>query len=127
MPFTVPVTWRVHAQSGDGQSVTYTRPGHTVKEPRLAIVSRTVAAFDAKRETWSVPVYRVRVFDGVLNGSGFPDPTKTLVDATFRASMNSDGSARGDEVTADFLLIINQADFVPSAFSSQEFPVIAEA
>lgn len=126
MSFTVPATWRVHAQSGDGQSVTYTRPGHTVKEPRLAIVSRTVAAFDSKRQTWSVPIFRVRVFDGVLDASGFPDPSKTLVDASFRASLNSDGAARGDEVTADFLLIINQVDFVPSAFGSQEFPVVAE-
>jgi hypothetical protein len=125
MPFTVPATWSKFSTSGDGQSETYTRPGHTVKEPRLAIISRTIATFDAARGTWSVPGYRVRVFDGVLNSDGQPDPTRTLVDATFRSSLNSDGASRGDEVVSDFLLIVDQADFVGAAFGSQEFPAVS--
>lgn len=125
MAFVVPATWRVYATSNDGMSQTYTRPGHTVKEPRLAIVSRVLPVFDSKRATWSVPAYRVRVFDGVLDPDGHPDPTRTMIDATFRASLNSDGAGRGDEVIADFLVIADQVDFANAAFVSQEFPAVA--
>lgn len=125
MAFNVPATWRFFGASSDGSSVTYTRPGHTVKEPRLALVDRKTASFDANRQKWSVPEYRVRVFDGVLDKDGNPDPTRTLVDLTCRSSLSSGGDSRGDEVMADLLLIIDQADFAAAAFTSLEFPTVA--
>lgn len=125
MAFSIPSTWKFHSSQGNGNQVTYTRPGHTVQAPRLAIVSRVVPVYDAKTARWSVPSYRVRVFDGVVDAVGNPDPTKTLVDLTCRASVSNGGAARGDEVTSDLLVIINQADFASAAFVNQDFPVIA--
>lgn len=125
MAFNVPATWRFYGASSDGSQVTYTRPGHTVQEPRLAIIDRKTAVFDANRQKWSVPEYRVRVIDGVLDKDGNPDPTRTLADLTCRSSLSSNGGARGDEVTADLLLIIDQVDFSEAAFVSQGFPTVA--
>lgn len=127
MPFQVPATWRLFGASSDGSQQTYTRPGHTVQEPRLAIIDRTVAVFDGNRGKWSVPTYRVRVADGVLDADGNPDPTRTLLDMTCRSSLSSNGAARGDEVTADLLLIVDQTDFANAAFVTQEFPTVASA
>lgn len=123
MAFVVPATWKRHSISNDGNSVTYTRPGHTVQKPKLAIVSRTVAQYDQNRKTWSVPSFRVRVFDGVLNVDGQPDPTRTLYDLTVRASLNSNGAAVVDDVHSDFLVVVNQEDFAENAVGSQDFPV----
>lgn len=125
MALVVPASWKRHSISNDGNSVTYTRPGHTVQKPKLAIVSRTVAQYDQKRKSWSVPSYRVRVFDGVLNADGQPDPTRTMYDLTVRASLNSDGSAVAESVHTDFLLVVDQADFVTNSVGAQEFPVPA--
>ncbi|UHK03267.1 MAG: hypothetical protein FuLV1_gp2 [Hangzhou levivirus 1] len=119
---TVPSTWKRQQLSNDGNTLTYTRPGHTVKQPKLAIVSRVIPSYDTGRATWSVPSYRVRVFDGVLNADGQPDPTRTLYDLTVRASINSDGSAVVADVHSDFLLVVNQADFAANAIGAQEFP-----
>lgn len=127
MTFQVPKTWSLFSESSDGNTRTYTRPGHTVKEPRLALVSRVLASFDQKRGSWSVPSYRVRVFDGVLDANGHPDPTRTSIDATFRCSLNSDGAGRSDEVAADFLTVVNQSDFVQAAFVTQAMPEVASA
>lgn len=123
MAFTVPSTWAVYKDEGD--QVTYTRPGHSVQQPRLAMVNRTVASFDIKRGLWSTPKYRVRVFDGVLDAKGNPDPTRTYFDLTCSSSLNSDGFSRADEVLADGLAIVNQADFVAAAYQNQKFPTIA--
>lgn len=125
MSFTVPATWKIHSSSNNGNSVTYTRPGHTVQQPKLAIISRVAPLYDNKRQEWSTPSYRVRVFDGVLDANGNPDPTKTMLDLTARCSVDSNGSSVKDAVTADFRLIINHADFAASAFQSQDFPAIA--
>lgn len=125
MGFVVPNTWKVFSSQGNGNQVTYTRPGHTVQAPRLAIISRVPPVYDAKTARWSVPSYRVRVFDGVVDTAGNPDPTKTLVDATFRSSIANGGADRGDEVVADFLAIVNQGDFAVSAYQAQVFPTVA--
>lgn len=125
MAFVVPSTWKFHSSQGNGNSVTFTRPGHTVQAPRLAIVSRVTPVYDPKLGRWSVPSYRVRVFDGVVDAVGNPDPTKTLVDLTCRSSVANGGAARGDEVTADLLVIINQSDFAGAAFGSQDFPTVS--
>lgn len=125
MAFTVPNTWKIHSTQGNGNSVTYTRPGHTVQQPRLAIVSRVTPLYDNKRQEWSVPSYRVRVFDGVLDSDGNPDPTKTLLDLTARCSLDSNGAAQMASVCAAFLTIVNQADFAAAAFQSQDFPAVA--
>jgi hypothetical protein len=127
MAFVVPVTWKLYATSNDGMSKTYTRPGHTVKEPRLAIVSRVVASFGQKQASWTTPSYRVRVFNGVLDGEGNPDPTRTIADLTLRSSLNSNGAEQGDEVVADLLVIVDQPDFANAAFHTQEFPEVATA
>lgn len=123
MALVVPATWKRHSISNDGNSVTYTRPGHTVQKPKLAIVSRTTAQYDQNRKSWSVPSYRVRVFDGVLNADGQPDPTRTMYDLTVRASLNSDGSVVVASVHTDFLLVVDQADFAANSVGAQEFPV----
>lgn len=123
MALVVPASWKRHSISNDGNSITYTRPGHTVQKPKLAIVSRTVSQYDQNRKSWSVPSYRVRVFDGVLNADGQPDPTRTMYDLTVRASLNSDGAAVVGSVHKDFLLIVDQADFGANSVGAQEFPV----
>lgn len=123
MALTVPATWKIHSKTNDGNSTTYTRPGHTVKEPKLAIVSRTTAQYDNNRKLWSTPQYRVRVFDGVLDTGGQPDPTRTMYDLTIRASINSAGVAVVPAVHADFLLVVDQADFAGNALGAQDFPV----
>lgn len=122
MAFEVPASWKRHSISNDGNSVTYTRPGHTVQQPKLAIVSRSVAQYDQQRKSWSVPSYRVRVFNGVLNSDGQPDPTRTMYDLTVRASLNSNGAAVVAGVHDDFLLVVNQAEFASNAVGAQEFP-----
>lgn len=121
----VPATWKQHSINSDGNSVTYTRPGHTVQQPKLAVVSRVIASYDQKRGTWSVPSYRVRVFDGVLDVDGRPDPTRTLYDLQIRASINSNGAAVVGGVHSDFHLIIDQAGFATNAVGAQEFPTPA--
>lgn len=125
MALVVPATWKRHSINNDGNSITYTRPGHTVKEPKLAIVSRTVAQYDQNRQSWSTPAYRVRVFDGVLNADGQPDPTRTMYDLTVRASINANGSAVVAGVHSDFLLVVDQGDFAANSVGAQEFPVPA--
>lgn len=125
MAFTVPATWRFYGASSDGSQVTFTRPGHTVQEPRLAIVDRKIGVFDSNRQRWSTPEYRVRVVDGVLDADGNPDPTRTIADLTCRSSLASNGGARGDEVVADLLLIIDQTDFASAAYIGQVFPTVA--
>lgn len=127
MSFTVPSTWKFHSTQSNGNSVTFTRPGHTVQQPRLAIISRVAPLFDNKRQEWSTPSYRVRVLDGILDAEGNPDPTKTLVDATFRCSVDSNGAAQKASVLGDFLLILDQADAAASIFESQDFPTVASA
>lgn len=122
MAFNVPSTWKRQSLSNDGNTLTFTRPGHTVQKPKLAVVSRVIPAYDQKRATWSVPQYRVRVFDGVLNADGQPDPTRTLYDLTVRASINSDGSAVVSDVHTDFLLIVDQEEFAANSVGAQEFP-----
>lgn len=125
MSFTVPATWKIHSSSSNGNSITYTRPGHTVQQPRLAILSRVAPIYDNKRREWSTPSYRVRVFDGILDTDGNPDPTKTLVDATFRCSVDNNGAAQKTSVMTDFLVIVDQTDFAAAAYESQDFPAIA--
>lgn len=125
MSFTVPATWKIHSSSSNGNSITFTRPGHTVQQPRLAIISRVAPIYDNKRRAWSTPSYRVRVFDGILDADGNPDPTKTLVDATFRCSVDNNGAAQKTSVVTDFLVVVNQADFAAAAFESQDFPSVA--
>ena len=127
MAFTVPATWKYHSSQSNGNSVTFTRPGHTVQQPRLAIISRVAPLYDNKRQEWSTPQYRVRVFDGILDSDGNPDPTKTLVDATFRCSVDNNGAAQKDSVMADFRAIINHADAPAAFFESQDFPTVAGA
>lgn len=125
MSFTVPATWKIHSSSNNGNSTTYTRPGHTVQEPRLAIISRVVPVHDNKRHEWSTPSYRVRVFDGILDANGNPDPTKTMIDAVCKCSVDNNGASRKTSVITDFLAIIDQVDFAAAAFESQDFPVVA--
>lgn len=125
MAFVVPSNWKIHSTQGNGNSVTFTRPGHTVQAPRLAIFSRVTPVYDAKTARWSVPSYRIRVFDGVVDAAGNPDPTKTLMDITCRSSVSNGGADRGDDVNTDILAVLNQPGFAPAAFGSQEFPTIA--
>lgn len=127
MSMTVPSTWKFHSSQSNGNSVTFTRPGHTVQQPRLAIISRVVPVYDTKRQDWSVPQYRVRILDGIMDADGNPDPTKTLADVTFRCSLDNNGAAQGSSVVADLLVVINQADAAATFFESQDFPQVASA
>lgn len=127
MAFTVPATWKFHSSQSNGNSITFTRPGHTVQQPRLAIISRVVPLYDNKRQEWSTPQYRVRVFDGILDADGNPDPTKTLADATFRCSVDNNGAAQKDSVLGDLRTILNHADAAAAFFQSQDFPTVAAA
>lgn len=67
----------------------------------------------------------MRVYHGVLDADGAPDPTKTSFDATCRSTVASNGAAAAPAVTTAFLAIVNQVDFVAAAFGSQEFPTVA--
>lgn len=127
MSFNVPATWSFYGSSADGNSITFVRVGNTVAEPRLMVINRTPPVFNARAGTWSVPTYRVRVIDGVLDADGKPDPTRTLSDCTFRSSVGSNGAARGDENVADLLAVIDQPDFVAAAFTTLQFPTVASA
>lgn len=123
MSYAYPSTWSFYGSSSDGNQITLIRPGNTVAEPRVCLISRTVPVFNVKSQTWSVPTYRVRVMDGVLDADGNPDPTRTLADVTFRCSVSSNGASRGDEVLADLTTLLNTPGFADAAFKDLVFPV----
>lgn len=125
MSFTVPNTWKFHSSSGNGNSITFTLPGHTVQTPAYAMINRIAPVFDNKRRTWSVPSYRVRTYFGVLDAEGTPDPTKTQTDLTCRCSVASDGKSKGALAVNALLAVVNQPDFVDAAYGGQNFPTIA--
>lgn len=125
MSFTVPSTWKFFSSQGNGNSMTFTLPGHTAKEPKYVIISRIPPVYDTRRKTWSVPEYRIRVYFGVLDADGAPDPTKTAIDATCRSTVASNGAAAAPSTVAAFLAIVDQADFVSAAYGSQEFPTVS--
>lgn len=125
MSFSVPATWKIHSTQSNGNSITFTRPGHTVQQPRLAIFSRVTPLYDNKRKEWSTPSYRIRVFDGIVDSEGNPDPTKTLLDCTARVSIDSNGAAQKASVLGDFILILDQTDAAAAMFESQDFPIVA--
>lgn len=122
MSYTLPTGWVLFGTSNDGNTVTYQRPGHTVKEPRLAVVSRVLPVYNSKSGKWSTPHYRVRVFDGVLDALGVPSPTRTSFDSDSVYAVNPDGSARGTSVMTDALAILTDEGFIPAAFGDLSFP-----
>lgn len=120
MGFQVPADWVFQSSANNGNSVTYTLPGHTTQEPKIAVFSRVIPSYSAKTG-WTVPSYRVRVIEGVLDADGNPVETRTTVDATFRSSM-SGGQTKGQSVVDNFKLIVGADGFASSVFVEQSFP-----
>lgn len=121
MAFQVPADWKFQSSANNGNSVTYTLPGHTTAQPKIAVFSRVIPTYSAKTG-WSVPSYRVRVIEGVLDADGNPVETRTTVDATFRCSMKNSGQAKGQDVVDQFKLVVNATGFAESVYVEQSFP-----
>lgn len=126
MSFPVPSGWKFQSSANNGNSVTYTRPGHTTVAPRLAIFSRVIPSYDVKADSWSTPSYRIRLIDGVLTPAGKPAGTRVSFDGTFRYPMDAAGvEASGNSITADLKALISATGFAGSVFVSQDFPAPA--
>lgn len=79
--FVVPTTWSFFGNTGANQT-TYTLPGHTVKQPHLAIFDRKVPSFGGSAS--QVPSYRIRIIRGVLDANGNLVATRITQDLTCR-------------------------------------------
>lgn len=121
MAFVLPAGWTFQSSQNNGNSVTYTLPGHTTQAPRLAIFSRTIPSFNSK-SGWSVPSYRVRVIHGITDADGNPVETRTSFDCTFRHSMVTGGAAEGASVVNEVLAVIGADGFAQAVFAEQSFP-----
>lgn len=78
--YVVPVDWKFNGSQAD--QTTFTLPGHTVAQPRLAIFDRKVPSFNGNGS--KVPSYRVRVVRGVVDAEGHALPTRVTADITIR-------------------------------------------
>lgn len=123
MGFKVPADWVFQSSANNGNSVTYALPGHTTQQPKIAVFSRVIPSYSAKTG-WSVPSYRVRVIEGVVDADGNPIETRTTVDATFRCSM-SGGATKAQDVVDNFKLIVSANGFASGVFVEQSFPTPA--
>lgn len=121
MSFSLPSGWVFQSASNNGNTVTYTLPGHTTQKPKLAVFSRVVPTYNAK-SGWSIPSYRVRVIHGIVDADGNPVETRTTFDATYRWSMTTGGAAEGDAVNDEAVAIISATGFAESVFAGQQFP-----
>lgn len=126
MTFTVPATWVLHSTSNNGNTVQFTRPGHSAQTPRLAIFKRQPPVYANSK--WSKPSYDVKVVSGVVDADGLPvNPYIQVGTDGIRFPMLGVGVATAlAEAVADFDLIVSHADF-PAAIYAQVFPVVASA
>lgn len=79
--FVVPSSWSFFGNTGANQT-TYTLPGHTVKQPHLAIFDRKVPSFGGTQS--QVPSYRIRIIRGVSDAAGNLVATRITQDYTCR-------------------------------------------
>lgn len=116
--FPIPTDYTIFRQEGD--SVTLRHSASTPAEPRLIIIDRHMATYDAKNGRWSVPSYRVRVIRGLVDGDGAPRSERLLVDATFRTPIGAE-SLFTSELLPDFITVVDSEGF-GDAVISQTLP-----
>lgn len=114
----LPVGWSEYGRNGPN-SVTFLRPGHTVQEPRLAIVDRKPAV--ANGNGFSVPSYRVRLIDGHLDADGAPLKERSIVDLTIRQPVNATTAPITASIAA-LATMVGGAEFVNDATVDLMFP-----
>lgn len=71
----------------NSDSATYIRPGHTVSEPSLLIINRKTPV--ANGNGFSIPVYRLRLIDGHLDGDGKPVKERSSVEILIKQPVNA--------------------------------------
>lgn len=112
MSHVLPSGWVEFGSNGDN-SVTFLRPGHTVTEPRLAIFSRKPAVAQANGN-FSVPEYRVRLFDGHVDTDGLPKKDKAIVEVVIRLPVGDDATPTETSLAA-LAAMLADAAFVTNA------------
>lgn len=115
---TLPVGWSEFGRNGS-DSVTFTRPGHTVTAPRLAIFDRKLPVSNGNG--FSVPSYRVRLIDGHLDIDGNPLKERSIVEVTVRQPVGASATPITTSI-ADVAAILADAAFVDDATVDYMFP-----
>lgn len=123
---SLPASFTLFGVSNNGNTVTYLRPGHTTRTPRLAIFKRTVPVYLNGR--WSNPSYDVKIVAGVLDADGAPVPVKIQIgtDGIRWPMVGVDVNSTFNTAMADFAAIMSVAD-MDETILAQVFPVPASA
>lgn len=117
--YTLPIDWSEFGRNGS-DSVTFLRPGHTVKEPRLMIVDRKAPSVTGQGG-FSVPTYRVRFIDGHVDVDGVPVKERSIVEINIRQPVNASNTAITASLAAAATMLGN-VEFVNDATVDFMFP-----
>jgi len=98
--------------SDNGNSRTYTSPGHTSLQPRLVIQKRKIANSSA-----IVAENDVKVVFGLLDSLGNPLPSKVTFEVTVRSPLIGVGSATHSAALSLFKEIVASDEFADTLLS----------
>lgn len=115
--YVVPVGWKFNGAQAD--QTTFTLPGHTVAQPRLAIFDRKVPSFNGNGS--AIPSYRVRIIRGVVDADGEPVPTRVTADITIRWPLEA-ASADVQSDIAAIAATLSDVDFQSDVVDEQLLP-----
>lgn len=115
--YIVPVTWKLFSRTEN--AVTYIRPGHTVKEPRLAIFDRVVPVSSGKGSRSAQT--RVRIIAGEVDSLGNPISSRVIAEAIVK-HLPTSNVALAISCAADLALVIGNADFQQDVVVEQLLP-----
>lgn len=120
----LPLGYTVYRTANNGNQLTAIKSDSTSAKPKLIIIDRTDAAYNAATGSYSVPELRVRVLYGTVDTDGNPRPERLLSDCSFRTPVGSEG----DHATwfADFQALVSDEDFLESGIVQHMFPTCCD-
>lgn len=114
--FTLPSTWKWNGSASKDQT-SFLLPGHTVKNPRLAIFSRTVPSSTGSQ----VPSVKVKFVEGVSGSDGIPISTRINAEFTFRWPLEADVSV-AKALFAELAAVLSDVNFQSDMVDEQYLP-----
>lgn len=85
--YVVPTGWKFYG-SNNGNQTTFTLPGHTTANPRLALFDRRVPSSSPQGAV--SPSYRIRIVRGISDAEGNPVQQRVVCDFTVRWPLVAD-------------------------------------
>lgn len=119
----LPSSYTVFGTANNGNQLTAIRSNSSTAKPRLLILDRSDAVYNAKTQTYSVPDLRLRLLVGTVDSDGNPKPERLLVDVNFRTPIGSETDHA--EWFNDLKGILADPDFLAEVIQKHMFPCCA--